>query len=171
MEILKNIEEHSGVTQRDIARRTGISLGNVNVLIKRLVVKGLLKVEKLNSRTIRYILTPEGFKEKAKATYKYVIDSYKMIDSISIKIDTLLTNGTFENGNRVVLFSSKDEVCHMLEQKFKGKGITFQVVTDLIELVCIKQSGDSGVVIAWHPEYLRLLSDSEIQYINLLDRL
>ena len=58
-EVLKSVESKDTITQRELARKTGLSLGAVNVLIKRLINKGLLKIEHINARTIRYFLHPK----------------------------------------------------------------------------------------------------------------
>ena len=64
--VLKSIESKNTITQRELAKRTGLSLGAVNVLIKRLINKGLLKIEHINAKTMKYILTPKGIMEKAR---------------------------------------------------------------------------------------------------------
>jgi len=69
LEILKWVEKNQNTTQRDIAERIGISLGNVNVIINRLVDKGMLEIERINSRT-RYIITSKGLKKKTEEIYK-----------------------------------------------------------------------------------------------------
>ena len=46
-EVLTHLQNHELTTQRKIATRTGLSLGAVNLLLKRMVRKGLIKVEKL----------------------------------------------------------------------------------------------------------------------------
>jgi len=56
--VLNHLQENEITTQRKISSNTGLSLGAVNLLLKKMVRKGLIKVEKLNARTVRYILTP-----------------------------------------------------------------------------------------------------------------
>ena len=52
LEILKNVEEKNTITQRELAKRTGLSLGSVNVLLKRLIHKGFVKIEHINAKTL-----------------------------------------------------------------------------------------------------------------------
>ena len=63
-EVLSHLQENETTTQRNISKRTGLSLGAVNLLMKKMVRKGLVKVEKLSARTMRYILTTRGMQEK-----------------------------------------------------------------------------------------------------------
>jgi DNA-binding MarR family transcriptional regulator len=62
-EVLNHLQENEITTQRRISKRTGLSLGAVNLLLKKMARKGLIKIEKLNSRTMRYILTPQGYRK------------------------------------------------------------------------------------------------------------
>ena len=61
--VLSHLHENESTTQRHISKRTGLSLGSVNLLLKKMVRKGLVKIERLNKRTVRYILTPRGIKK------------------------------------------------------------------------------------------------------------
>src|SRR5690554_4855726 len=89
-EVLTHLQNHELTTQRKIATRTGLSLGAVNLLLKRMVRKGLIKVEKLTPRTVRYILTPQGMKEKTRLTYQYVRRSYRQIIEITGAVEALV---------------------------------------------------------------------------------
>ena len=83
-EIIKSVESKNTITQRELAKKTGLSLGAVNVLIKRLIQKGLLKIEQINARTIRYILTPKGLLERSKRN-QYIVISHNIF--IVLKTD------------------------------------------------------------------------------------
>ena len=74
--LLKTIHKNPELSQRDIAKQLGISIGKTNYAIKALIEKGLVKTENfLNSKNkwaYRYILTPEGIKEKTRITREFV---------------------------------------------------------------------------------------------------
>jgi EPS-associated MarR family transcriptional regulator len=74
--LLKHIEDNSGITQRELAQRAGISLGKVNYCLKALMEKGLVKAENFRSSPskLRYLykLTPTGLEEKARVTYAFL---------------------------------------------------------------------------------------------------
>ncbi|MFH0798596.1 MAG: MarR family transcriptional regulator [Pseudomonadota bacterium] len=70
------------VSQRELARRTGLSVGLINAVIKRLVHTGYVKTGHLNKRQLEYLLTPEGFARTALRSYHYVVrtvESYRRI--------------------------------------------------------------------------------------------
>lgn len=67
--IIKEIESDPQATQRAIAQKVGISLGQTNYLIKELIKKGLIEVKNFSSnnsklRKLNYILTKQGFDHK-----------------------------------------------------------------------------------------------------------
>mgnify|MGYP000879196482 FL=1 len=107
LEVLRSVDEENNITQRELAKRTGLSLGSVNVLLKRLIHKGLLKIEHINSRTIKYMLTPKGLMEKVRLTYQYIVVSYNHISVIESKIEQIAEN---KKDCKIVLYGEKDEL-------------------------------------------------------------
>ncbi len=171
LQILSGIQENSSVTQRDLAQRTGLSLGNVNILIKRLVKKGLVKIERLNTKTIKYVLTPQGIKEKAAATYSYIVYSYRYIEAINLKIDEFTKFFTTEDGNStIVLFGNQDEVCQILKDKLIRLGINYKMFSSLDRFkndVLDKKP----CILVWHPDFLEILQENGIDFYNILEKL
>lgn len=68
--ILKLLQEQPEITQRQLARELGVSLGKANYCLQALVEKGLIKASnfKRNPQKSRYtyLLTPQGFEEKTR---------------------------------------------------------------------------------------------------------
>lgn len=84
--LLKTLEENPGLSQRDLAKKLGISLGKVNFCLKALVTKGSLKINNFrssdNKLAYAYLLTPRGIEEKARITVeflKYKIQEYERL--------------------------------------------------------------------------------------------
>ena len=78
--MLREIENEERVTQRSLSRRVGISLGLANVYLKRLAKKGYIKITTVpGSRLLRYMLTPQGVKEKTRLTYEFALYSLQFI--------------------------------------------------------------------------------------------
>jgi DNA-binding MarR family transcriptional regulator len=71
-EILAEIECGTSVTQRSLAKRLGIALGLTNSLVRRLVNKGYVKVVNVRPNRVKYLITPAGIAEKARATRSYL---------------------------------------------------------------------------------------------------
>ncbi len=76
LEILEAIDERSDVTQRGLARHTGVALGLANSYLKRCVRKGLVKIQQAPANRYLYYLTPKGFAEKSRLTAQYLSYSF-----------------------------------------------------------------------------------------------
>ena len=149
--VLSHLQENEITTQRKISRRTGLSLGAVNLLIKKMVRKGLIKVEKLNARTVRYILTPKGLQEKSHLTYQYIRKSYALILKINQAVDQII--GQWEpgkNGFPVILYGPADEIREILTHHLEQKGIYYEYC----DHDSIKQYSetDKKLVLIWREE-------------------
>lgn len=74
--LLKALEGNPNLSQRDLAKRLGISLGKVNYCLNALVQKGCLKVNNFrnssNKLAYAYFLTPQGVEEKARITVHFL---------------------------------------------------------------------------------------------------
>ncbi|HMC13168.1 MAG TPA: MarR family EPS-associated transcriptional regulator [Gallionellaceae bacterium] len=86
--LLKTLENDPSLSQRDLAKRLGISLGKVNFCLNALVEKGCLKVKNFrnsgNKLAYAYLLTPRGVEEKARITVhflKYKVQEYERLRS------------------------------------------------------------------------------------------
>lgn len=74
--ILKVLEVNPEISQRDLARELGVSLGRVNFCLKALIEIGLLKATNFrnsnNKLAYMYLLTPNGIKEKSLITERFL---------------------------------------------------------------------------------------------------
>ena len=80
----------SGISQREIACRTGLSLGLINAVIKRLVTTGYVKTSHLNRRSLDYLLTPQGFAHTAIRSYNYVLNTVRSYRSMHRRLENIL---------------------------------------------------------------------------------
>ena len=72
LELLTEISEDQGVTQRALAKKLGIALGLTNLYIKRLARKGYIKIVNVKRSRLKYLLTPRGITEKARLAYQFM---------------------------------------------------------------------------------------------------
>jgi EPS-associated MarR family transcriptional regulator len=74
--ILKILETNPEISQRDLARELGVSLGRVNFCLKALIQVGLLKASNFrnsqNKLAYMYLLTPTGIEEKSAITARFL---------------------------------------------------------------------------------------------------
>ncbi len=70
--VLRLLESNPHLTQRELSKSLGVSLGGVNYCLSALVAKGLIKIENFknnkNKWVYAYLLTPQGMAEKTALT-------------------------------------------------------------------------------------------------------
>lgn len=66
--ILQAIASGQRVTQRSLSGDLGVALGLTNLLIRRLVGKGYVKIAGMGPRHVRYLMTAAGWEALASAT-------------------------------------------------------------------------------------------------------
>lgn len=83
--VLRLIEEQPEISQRELARVLGVSLGKTHYLMKALLEKGLVKANNFrrsdNKLAYAYLLTPSGIAAKLELTRAFLRlkeDEYRM---------------------------------------------------------------------------------------------
>lgn len=93
--VMRLIQENSQLTQRDLARQLGISLGKANYCLKALVEKGFVKAENFqrsdHKLAYAYLLTPAGIEEKARVTVAFLRWKMQEFESLKAEIESLKT--------------------------------------------------------------------------------
>jgi EPS-associated MarR family transcriptional regulator len=101
--ILRTLATTPGVSQRELAKGLGISLGKVNYCLKALIEKGLIKANNFqnssNKRGYIYLLTPSGIEEKAHITLSFL--NSKMVEYEVLKQE--IANLQVEIGQREII--------------------------------------------------------------------
>lgn len=104
LKVLAQIQKNPEVTQRELVRQVGISLGKINFLIKSLTQKGIIKAKRFkNSRkklAYLYIITPGGIREKAILTEKFLRIKMKEYHELRIQIEKLKFEVRKNNGKQ-----------------------------------------------------------------------
>ena len=148
LNILHILEADDSLSQREISRRANISLGTVNALISQCIRTGLIKVKKLNSRKIRYILTCEGMKELTSRSINYIQKSYQAILEMEQKVRELAEEMAGE-GKDIILLGAEDEIYQIAARTLQAANIGFQHVRIKEEL---PREGNC-FVIHWDPDF------------------
>ena len=97
-ELINIIGGQLGANQRDLSRHMDLSLGMTNMLIRRLLSKGYIRIRQLNKVKVEYILTSKGFAEKMRKSVRYAVktlDSIGLIKkNLAVLLKTLYSTGT-----------------------------------------------------------------------------
>ncbi|WP_411976623.1 MarR family EPS-associated transcriptional regulator [Sulfitobacter faviae] len=91
--MMRALEVDPKLSQRDLARSLGISLGVVNYCLKGLIEKGQVKVGNFrasgNKLRYTYVLTPRGVLAKAKLTKAFLKRRMAEHDALIAEIEAL----------------------------------------------------------------------------------
>ena len=90
---MRVIEANPEMSQREIARELGVSLGGVNYAIKALVERGLVKVNNFgrsdNKLGYVYGLTPAGIKQKSELAASFLSRKLEEYEVLRHEIEAL----------------------------------------------------------------------------------
>ena len=91
--VLKLLAENPHLSQRELARELGISLGKVNYCLQALIEKGMVKVGNFknsqNKYAYAYLLTPKGIEDRAKVTARFLNRKLAEYETLQAEIENL----------------------------------------------------------------------------------
>ncbi|HNW94102.1 MAG TPA: winged helix-turn-helix transcriptional regulator [bacterium] len=97
LELINVLGRQPHTSQRSLANEVRISLGMVNLFVRKLTKKGLVTVQKINRRDLRYILTPAGLKARASYNLQYLdkrlTHFVRAKELVTEKLDEVLAGG------------------------------------------------------------------------------
>lgn len=91
--LMRLLEVNPGMSQRDVARELGISLGKVNYCLRALVQRGLVKVTNFknsnNKAAYMYLLTPRGVEQRTNLTVRFLKKKIVEYETLRIEIEQM----------------------------------------------------------------------------------
>ena len=91
--LMRLIEANPGMSQRDIARELGMSLGKVNYCLRAVARKGWIKATNFknshNKAAYIYWLTPRGIEMKARMTVRFLSIKMQEYESLRAEIEQM----------------------------------------------------------------------------------
>lgn len=128
IEFLENLNaivaETPDVSQREISRRTGISLGIVNGLLNRCADRGWIALKNINKCKLAYIITPEGMNELFMRSISFMRRNFAQLRVYSENIDRNIERAR-SLGKAEVLLVGNSELQLFIEQSCKKHGMAF----------------------------------------------
>ena len=92
-QVLKILEQNPRISQRELAKEMGVSLGKVNYCLKALVDKGLVKANNFKNSANKwayfYVLTPRGIEAKAKISVHFLQRKLEEYERLRAEIEEL----------------------------------------------------------------------------------
>jgi EPS-associated MarR family transcriptional regulator len=91
--VMRLLEANPEMSQRDVARALGVSLGRVNYCFKALVQKGWIKASNFknsqNKAAYMYLLTRRGVEEKARLTLQFLQIKMREHEALRVEIEQM----------------------------------------------------------------------------------
>ena len=92
-QLLKSLEQDANLTQRQLSKELGISLGKVNYCLQNLIQKGFVKINNFKNSKHKiqysYLLTPTGIEEKTKLTLEFLKAKTKEYEALKKEVEKL----------------------------------------------------------------------------------
>ncbi len=144
-----------------------MALGLTNLLLRRLVTKGHLRARQLNPKKIEYLLTPRGFSEKAKKSYRYTLKTIHSLTLLKEKIQDVFSKEVARGTREFILLGQGDwqDLVELALRRFSGESLHLTRVNSLKEVPSLPHA-----VILYASEDTKLPSNG-IPNINLLEAL
>ena len=93
LNLLRYLDTHPQVSQRELADHLGVSLGKTNYCLKALIEKGWVKANNFknsnNKAAYAYLLTPKGIERKAQITVRYLRSKINEFEQLKSEIEQL----------------------------------------------------------------------------------
>ena len=93
LKVLRLLHEQPDLSQRNLAKELGVSLGGINYCFKALVEKGWIKLENFSASKHKlgyiYVLTPSGLKSKSLLTMDFLKKKLLEYEQLSNEINVL----------------------------------------------------------------------------------
>lgn len=91
--LLKRLQERPNISQRELSKALGVSLGKANDCIKALLERGGVKMDNFrNSRNklaYAYLLTPQGLERKATIAVRFLKGKTAELEALEQEIERL----------------------------------------------------------------------------------
>lgn len=172
LSVLSYIDQNSDATQRELSEHIGVSLGSINILVKRLVKKGLVKIERLQPNSVRYFLTPQGLANKIERTCSYIVRTYQEIGLYRRRITNTL-KPLVKSRAHLIFCGPNDDFSYLLkeivEEEFPALKKQF-VSPEKLRPLLLKQPHNT-LFITWEATADQLLKKHNIPSVNILSRI
>ncbi len=132
-ELINIIGAQLGANQRDLSKQLDISLGMTNLLVRRLVAKGYIRIRQLNKKKTEYILTPKGFSEKYLKSVHYTLKTIRSIGLIREQLNIIIRR-LYHQGERIFFILGNSDLAELVEMSLRQpqwEGVKFSRVEDV----------------------------------------
>ncbi|MEW5847162.1 MAG: MarR family EPS-associated transcriptional regulator [Myxococcota bacterium] len=149
--ILEALEAEPSLSQRELAQRAGLSLTKAHFVLRRLVEKGLVKVQNVANSEHKlgylYLLTPRGLETKARLAYAFMHRTAAQYQDMTTRVERALSQQVPPLATRL------RRAVHVT---ILGEGPLAEIVADCVrersDTVLVPNMGDADAAVLVDPE-------------------
>ncbi len=156
LRILLKIEHEPDISQRQLAKTTGYSLGSVNGILQKLIDGEEIISKPLTPNHYVYEITAKGHLHKGKLLYDFVIDGYDAIGKVRKTTKATIESAVSKGITNFFLYGQEDPIYRlvkmsMIEYKRKAN-ITYSMIDSFDDI----NTDQPYMIIVWNKETLEL---------------
>lgn len=91
--VLRLLQDNPEMSQRELAKATGVSVGGIHYVLNALIEKGLVKLGNFTAtedkRRYAYTLTPQGIARRVALTHAFLARKMEEYTALKAEIETL----------------------------------------------------------------------------------
>ena len=127
--LLSAIAQNDRLTQRRLARELGVAVSLVHLYLRRLALKGFIRVITVRPNRLRYLLTPQGLAEQARLSYLYLARTFERYREARASLREAL-RPLAEDGHTRIAFYGTGEAAEVAYLCLKESGLELRMVFD-----------------------------------------
>ncbi len=149
--LLDRVEKASAIgerlTQRELARATGLSLGMTNILVRRLVARGWLALRRHSPKNISYSLTLEGAAEIGRRNVGRYRQATRIVSAYGERLEAFIAQAKGRGAESVVMVGHS-EADSILEGLCERYGLVFLKSADMQRAQSLARNAAVALVFA-----------------------
>lgn len=156
LRVFLSIEKIPDISQRQLAKSTGYSLGSVNGILQKLIDDDEIVSKPLTPNHYFYEITERGHLHKAKLLYDFTIDGYDVIARIRRQTKDALQKSVAAGIHKYYLYGQEDALYRLVKMSMieykRRAGIEYEFITSFDQV-------DHSVpykIFVWNKETLEL---------------
>lgn len=118
--LLREIHENSRVSQRQLAKHIGLSLGTINALMQQLEADEWIESKTISGKSTEYTITKLGHHHKAELSKVEAVHCYQFIGEIKNIIHQNLEGWIKDGFSKFALIGEEDEIFKVIKLTIKA---------------------------------------------------
>ncbi len=149
LNVLLTVENEESISQRQLCKKVGCSLGTINKMLVKLVENEEIVVRHENNNDYFYKLTNKGRERKAMLMHSFILESFDLISETKKRIKTRVEEIILAGIKEFYLFGEKNDIYRITKMTImelkRDHDINYSVIENESE---IKSSG-SYCILRW----------------------